>query len=72
MMQGSWADMLTEQEVLNLLRASRSIPLPEGSFHGPLGLEQLADCVANIMNSPNTTPAQVDAAPASGEVVRGT
>src|SRR3954447_16651262 len=41
--------MLTEQEIQRTLRASRVVPLGVENPHGPLGLEQLVEAVARLM-----------------------
>jgi hypothetical protein len=64
--------MLNEQEVMKALHASRVVSLPDGNYHGPLGLQRLAGCVAKIMISPNATAAQMDATDSSSEVALGT
>jgi hypothetical protein len=45
--------MLTEQEIQRLLHASRVVPLDVPNPHGPLGLEQLAQAVAEIASCPS-------------------
>jgi len=43
--------MLTEQQVQQALKASRVVPLGLANPHGPLGLEQLAEAVAQAQQS---------------------
>jgi HEAT repeat protein len=42
--------MITEEQIAQALRASRTVTLPAISPHGPLGLEQLAEVVAQLTN----------------------
>jgi hypothetical protein len=43
--------MLTEGEIAKALHASRVVPLPAMNPHGPLGLEQLAEVVAQLRDA---------------------
>ncbi len=43
--------MLNEQAIVHALRASRVVPLGVAHPHGPLGLEQLAACVARVQSA---------------------
>lgn len=47
--------MLTIQEIQQALHAYRVVPLPEGNYHGPLGLERLAAIVAAINRPDDAT-----------------
>ncbi len=44
--------MLTDEQIRQSLHAGRVIPLGVASFHGPLGLEQLAAAVARHVAQP--------------------
>lgn len=40
--------MLSQEDIQHALHASRVVPLPVASAHGPLGLEHLAEAVARL------------------------
>lgn len=49
--------MLTEEEIRQALHADRVVALPGINPHGPLGLEHLAEMVAQLPNSPLSSQA---------------
>jgi hypothetical protein len=48
--------MLTEREIQEALHASRVVPLAVPNPHGPLGLDHVAEAVAQIAGSPLAPP----------------
>lgn len=52
--------MLTEQQIRDVLHASRVVPFDVPNPHGPLGLEQLAEAVAGLRAAPPTPAGNVE------------
>jgi hypothetical protein len=48
--------MLSEQEIQQALHARRVVPLSVANPHGPLGLEHLAEAVAQVLGAPGSPP----------------
>jgi hypothetical protein len=44
--------MLTQEQIQQALHAGRVVPVVVSNPHGPLGLEQLAEAVARLQQSP--------------------